>query len=60
MNKRLSYMSMRTLYTFLSVALIFAFSLQGYAQTAADTAIKNTASATYSDGNGNNFDTVSN
>lgn len=53
-------MSMRTLYTIFSVALIFAFSLQGYAQTAADTAIKNTASATYSDGNGNNFDTVSN
>lgn len=60
MNKRLSYLSMKTLYTLVSASLIFAFSLQGYAQTAADTAIKNTASATYSDGNGNNFDTVSN
>ncbi|NJM52371.1 MAG: hypothetical protein HC846_02630 [Blastocatellia bacterium] len=60
MNKRLSNKSLRTLYAFVSAALIFAFSLQGYAQTAADTAIKNTASATYDDGNGNNFDTVSN
>ena len=59
MNKRLSYLSLRTLYTLVSVALIFAFSLQGFAQTAADTNIKNTASATYSDGT-NSYSTVSN
>lgn len=59
MNKRL-FWSRKTLYSLASAALIFAFSLQGFAQTAADTNIKNTASATYSDGNGNNFDTVSN
>lgn len=35
------------------------FSLPGLAQTAADTEIKNTASATYSDGT-NNYNTVSN
>jgi hypothetical protein len=59
MNKRF-FWSRKTLYSLASAALIFAFSLQGFAQTAADTNIKNTASATYSDGNGNNFDTVSN
>lgn len=50
MNKRLSNWSLRTLYALVSAGLIFAFSLQGYAQTAAGTPIKNTASATYSDG----------
>lgn len=50
MNKRLSYWSLRTLYSLAVAGLIFAFSTQGFAQTAAGTAIKNTASATYSDG----------
>jgi hypothetical protein len=59
MNKRLSNKSLRTLYALVSAALIFAFSTQGFAQTAADTAIKNTASATYSDGT-DDYSTVSN
>jgi hypothetical protein len=42
---------------FLLVGTLF---IQTFAQTAADTVIQNQASATYSDGNGNNFSTVSN
>ena len=44
----------------IAVAIVFALSLQGFAQTAAGTPIDNRASATYSDGGGNNFSTVSN
>lgn len=42
---------------FLLVGTLF---IQTFAQTAADTVIQNQASATYSDGNGNSFSTVSN
>lgn len=59
MNKRLFNASLRTLYALVSAALIFAFSTQGFAQTAAGTDIKNTASATYSDGT-TNYSAVSN
>ncbi len=41
------------------LAAVLMLSLQGLAQTAADTQIKNTASATYSDGT-NSYSTVSN
>ena len=46
----------------LVVAMLSAFTLQGFAQTAAGTDIKNTASATYGDGSGppNEYSTVSN
>jgi hypothetical protein len=40
--------------------LMSTLFIQTFAQTAADTQIQNQASATYSDGNGNNFSTVSN
>ena len=39
---------------------VCALSAQAFAQTAADTEIKNQASASYSDGNGGSYDTVSN
>jgi hypothetical protein len=42
------------------LAVTFALCAQALPQTAADTQIKNQASATYSDGNGGSFDTVSN
>ncbi|MGI8669010.1 MAG: beta strand repeat-containing protein [Aridibacter sp.] len=45
--------------TMIVLAAVLMLSLQGLAQTAADTQIKNTASATYSDGT-NNYNTVSN
>ena len=48
------------LHSALAVAMLFAFTLQGIAQTAAGTDIKNQASATYDDGSGNNYSTVSN
>jgi len=48
------------LHAALAVAILFAFTLQGFAQTAAGTDIKNQASATYDDGSGNNYSTVSN
>ncbi len=57
------YTSLRiktVLHTALAVAMLFAFTLQGFAQTAAGTDIKNQASATYGDGSGNNYSTVSN
>ncbi len=41
-------------------AMVFALTLQGFAQTAAGTDIKNTASATYDDGSGNSYETESN
>ncbi len=40
--------------------VLFALGLQGIAQTAADTQIKNQASASYGDGGGNSYSTVSN
>ena len=46
-------------YVGMCVAMLSAFALQGIAQTAAATAIQNTASATYSDGT-NSYSTVSN
>ncbi|NNE98491.1 MAG: hypothetical protein HKN25_05660 [Pyrinomonadaceae bacterium] len=43
-------------------AMLFGYTLQGFAQTAAGTPIRNTASATYGDGSGpaDEFSTVSN
>lgn len=60
MIKRLSILSVKALNLLAVTVLVFGLSSQSFAQTAANTDIKNTASATYSDGNGNNFDTVSN
>ncbi len=61
MNKINSSLGIKTvLHTALTVAMLFAFTLQGFAQTAAGTDIKNQASATYDDGSGNNYSTVSN
>ncbi len=48
------------LYLSVAVAMVLTLSLQGFAQTAADTQIKNQASASYEDGSGNNYATVSN
>jgi hypothetical protein len=59
MKKRLSNWSVKALYSLATAALVFAFSVQGFSQTAADTNIKNVASATYSDGT-NNYNAVSN
>lgn len=62
MNKRLFYQRIRNLcYSFAAIALMSMFSLQGFAQTntAAGTDIKNTASASYSDGT-TTYNTVSN
>lgn len=42
------------------LAITGAFFAPALAQTPADTQIQNSAAATYSDGNGNNFNTVSN
>ena len=46
--------------TLLMIALLSLFLSQAQAQTAADTQIKNQASATYSDGSGGSYSTVSN
>lgn len=59
MKIRLSKRSVQTLYSLVVAALVFGLSLQGFAQTAANTDIKNVASATYSDGT-NDYETVSN
>ncbi len=59
MKKRLSNWSVKALYSLATAALVFAFSVQGFSQTAANTDIKNVASATYSDGS-NNYSAVSN
>jgi hypothetical protein len=60
MNTRLFNLSLKALYRPITVlAILCAISLQGFAQTAADTQIVNQASATYSDGT-NSYSTVSN
>lgn len=60
MNKRLITSSVKTLlHTIALMAVVFALSLQGFAQTAANTDIKNVATATYSDGT-NSYSAVSN
>lgn len=56
--KAFNSLSCRTILSFIAIC---AFSIQILAQqTAADTQIQNQASATYSDGNGNTFSSVSN
>ena len=53
-------MGSRAAYMLLAATLILTSSLTGFSQTAASTDIKNVATATYSDGSGNDFDAVSN
>lgn len=60
MKKRISIWSVKTLYSLAIALVVLGMNLTGIAQTAANTDIKNVASGSYSDGNGNNFDTVSN
>ena len=57
--KRLLLSVQALLYVGVWVAVLSAFSLQGIAQTAADTNINNVASATYTDGT-TSYSTVSN
>lgn len=60
MKTRLFNLSIKTLYHSIAMAAVLcAFSIQGFAQTAANTQIVNQASATYSDGT-NSYSTVSN
>lgn len=60
MTKRHSYLSFKTLcHLFVMVGMLGAFTLNSIAQTAANTDIKNVASATYSDGT-TDYSTVSN
>lgn len=60
MKTKSSNFSMKTFWQSFAIAVILsAFSIQGFAQTAASTQIDNQASATYSDGT-NSYSTVSN
>jgi ACR3 family arsenite efflux pump ArsB len=62
MNSKNTFSSFKPLIskTVIGLLLVGTLFIQTFAQTAADTVIQNQASATYSDGNGNNFSTVSN
>ncbi len=60
MNTKNSLIQIKTLLKLTAVSmLLFMLAVQGFAQTAADTQIKNQASASYSDGT-NSYSTVSN